>query len=132
MHKTTIPLLLAGLLLTGSAAQAQTALIAHRSHGGAARTFRPSLVGADNFGLRIKRHITNKIEWVGGTRVVRHSYSVLSGSRSKRVSIDTLDLRKLGHPDLHTAIQSLRAAYPKARFVRFDERKMQVAWSGPN
>ena len=134
MHKTTIPLLLTTLLLAGSAASAQTALIAHRSHGGAARTFRPD-ASAHNFGIppnRRDQRIEEKFVWLDGPLAVYSGrWADYRGKiRTDRPAFqDTIDLRRrTGQPDPTQALQWLRKVYPNAKFVGFDKQKMQGAW----
>lgn len=131
MHKTTIPLLLTGLLLSGSAAQAQTALIAHRSHGGTARTFRPAAAGADNFGRLLPSYEPEKIVWLDKSRALYHMRLVRPYGRQNmpKTRLDTMDVRQdTGKQELDLVLERLRQQYPQARLVGFDSPKARASW----
>lgn len=123
-------LLLAGLLTTAPAS-AQTALIAHRSHSGTVRTFRPGS-SAHNFGLPASRLEVEKIVWLRGARAVRYGrwVSYHGRERAGRPAVqDTVDLRELtGAQDPEQAFARLRAQYPKAQLLGFSQEKMRLTW----
>jgi hypothetical protein len=130
MKSYTLCLLLGAGLLAAAPARAQTALIAHRSHSGSLRTFRPARA-ADNFGLPSKRLETEKIVWLRGTQAVSYGRWVsYHGGKAMGLppQIDTLDLRQVtGEPDLGLALKRLREQYPKAKFVGFDSKSFREA-----
>lgn len=130
-------LLLARLLLVSCSSFAQTALIAHRSHGGTGRTFRAGRSGHD-FGIPPYRHdrwVEEKLVWLGGTRALYSGrwvkYNGQPPTARPATFRDTIDLRqKTGEQDLSRMLQQLRRWYPEATFVGFDEQKMRATWPG--
>ena len=115
-------------LLLSSAAQAQTALIAHRSHGGAARTFRPDQ-SAHNFGEIAPPLTPVELVYLQGAQVVRYRERWYGSRQIGSTVIDTVDIRALtGEYQPTPALARLRELYPKAKLVGFEQKKIRETW----
>lgn len=115
--------MLSGLSLS---APAQTALIAHRSHGGTGRNFRPAR-SAHNFGSPVKR-VPVRIVYLHGGQVVRYTDVWKLSRRAGQPQVDTLDMRQFtGVANLDSALARMRQHYPNVKFEGFDSRKFREA-----
>lgn len=127
MHKLSIPLLLTSLLLAGATASAQTALIAHRSHGGGNRTFQPAR-SLHNFGNPV-RYVPVKIVYLEGAQAVLYSEKWSMGRRGGPLRADTVDVRRLtGQQFPDSVLLELQRQYPKVQLVGFQSRKLRETW----
>lgn len=122
---------LSGILLLNVNASAQTALVAHRSHGGTARTFRPAR-SAHSFGILAPIYQLEKIVWLDQARAVYHWRLKRPGNAHQpppKTRLDTVDVQlDTGRRQLAQVVEQLRQRYPKARLVGFDSSNARAAW----
>jgi hypothetical protein len=112
----------------GLGAQAQTARIAHLSHGGSLATLAAEAEATDNFGLPPARFFVDTIVATSDTTAVVHGrlsrWKTTEGSRSTRtISYGKPAYQQFaatGPQSRGTAVRLLQQRYPGAKLVGFD------------
>lgn len=113
--KTHSAIAIALSFIATSAAMSQTALIAHRSHGGSVQSF--SAAGADNFG-DVRRRIIDSVVRTSDTTAIEFS----NEGQDTTYNNPYWNNPKIG-------VDSLRKRFPEIKFIGFEKARKGVTRS---